>query len=286
MLIRAANREKVYKLWQVGEAYQNQTVSCLDIQNWNDGVSDTLLAPHLKFDLTYQEHRKQMQRELYGMFADGLYLSVALALVAYFLNNAFLTLGIIVLIGLIGYATIKRYQIRYRKIESDTLTYMNPLLQLDQICKALLSSLKRMKLISEKLTSKDIVMLERASRELRVYLQSSETDARIYAQALKEILSPPGPKSLLMPRYQYMSLNKNPASIFRAYKHGRMELNLEGYYAVPTILARSAKGKKAFEEAWNKRVSPGAVVEAEKTRIKGQFYSNHKMKVYERWIWQ
>lgn len=286
MLIRAANREKVYKLWQVGEAYQNQTVSCLDIQNWNDGVADTLLAPHLKFDLTWQEHRKQMKRELTGMFADALYLSVALALSAYFTHHAFIALSIIFLIGLIGFATIKRYQIRYRKIEADTLIHMNPLLQLDQICKTLLSSLKRMKLVNEKLNAKDIVMLERASREMRVYLKGTEADARIYAQALKEILSPPGPKSLLMPRYQYMSLNKNPGSIFRAYLNGRMELNLEGYYAVPTILARSAKGKKAFEEAWNKRVSPGSLVEAEKTRIKGQFYSNNKMKVYERWIWQ
>jgi len=286
MLIRASNREKVYKLWQVGEAYQNQTVSCLDIQNWNDGVSETLLAPHLRFDLTYQEHKKQIRRELFGMFADGLYMSVSLALLAYVMQHALVTLAMIFLIGLIAYATIKRYQIRYRKTEADTLVYMNPLLQLDQICKALLSSLKRMKLISENLTSKDIVMLERASRELRVYLKGNESDARIYAQALKEILSPPSPKSLLVPRYQYMSLNKNAASIFRAYLNGRMELNLEGYYAVPTILARSAKGKKAFEEAWNKRVSPGAIVEAEKTRIKGQFYSNHKMKVYERWIWQ
>lgn len=286
MLIRASNREKVYKLWQVGEAYQNQTVSCLDIQNWNDGVGDTLIAPHLKFDLTYGEHRKQIQRELHGMFADGLYMSVSLALLTYFMHNIWITLVFILLIGLIGYATIKRYQIRYRKVEADTLVHMNPLLQLDQICKTLFSSLKRMKLISENLTVSDIVMLERASRELRVYLKGSESDARVYAQALKEILSPPSVKSHLMPRYQYMSLNKNPASIFRAYTSGRMELNLEGYYAVPTILAKSAKGKKAFEEAWNKRVSPGSVVEAEKTRIKGQFYSNHKMKVYERWIWQ
>ncbi len=288
MTLRAVKREQIYQLWQVGRAYSNQTIACLDIQNWEATHlnNQTLLAPHLKYDLTYGDHRKQMSRELNGMFFDGLCLTLSIATISYLsFNPALIALGTI-LIALIGWGIIKRYRIRYRQMEEATVSRMEPQLQLMQICRTLLSALRRMQLVDKKLSENDLTMLKRSSNELRVYLNGKDSDARMFCQALKELLSAPGPKSMLAPRYQYLSFNLNPKSVFRAYFKGRMELSLEGYYAVPTVLARSAKGKKAFEEAWNKRVSPGSVLDPETTRLKGQFYSNHKIRVYERWIWQ
>ncbi len=286
MSIRAINRDKVHMLWKVGQAYQNQTVSCLDIQNWEKEGNETLLAPHLKFDLTYAEHCKQMRRELNGMFFDALAIVTFFYCLSLFFSGTTFLLISIGLIALIGYFTVKRYHIRYRTLQDEILRHFDSSFVLKQICMALLSSLKRMKLVSPKVSEKDIILLTRSSRELRVYLNGNESDARVYVQALKELLSPPSAKNLLAPHYQYLNLNQNNKAVFRSYLSGRMELNLDGYFTVPSMLARSAKGRKAFEEAWNKRVSPGAMLDPDKTRLKGQFYSNSKMKVYERWIWQ
>lgn len=286
MSIRALNREKVHSLWKVGQAYQNQTVSCLDIQNWEKDKNETMLAPHLKYELTYAEHRKQLRRELNGIFFDGLAIVFALYCLSFCFSGMFILIAGILLIGLIGYATIRRYRMRYQHMQETTLKHFDSFMQLKQICCALLSSLKRMKLLNANISENNIVLLRRSSQELRIYINGSESDARTYVQALKELLSPPGPKNILVPQYQYLNLNQKSTAVFRSYLSGRMELNLEGYYSVPSVLAKSAKGRKAFEEAWNKRVSQGPILDPEKTRLKGQFYSNSKIKVFERWIWQ
>ena len=50
---------------------------------------------------------------------------------------------------------------------------------------------------------------------------------------------------------------------FRAYLKGRAEPRIAAYYPVPSLLARSEKGRDAFQSAWNKYVSPGFIVSTE-----------------------
>lgn len=50
---------------------------------------------------------------------------------------------------------------------------------------------------------------------------------------------------------------------FKAYLKGRAEPRIAAYYPVPSLLARSEKGRAAFEAAWNKYVSPGFIVATE-----------------------
>ena len=38
---------------------------------------------------------------------------------------------------------------------------------------------------------------------------------------------------------------------------------MAAYHAVPALLARSEKGREAFQESWNKYVSPGFIVSTE-----------------------
>lgn len=50
---------------------------------------------------------------------------------------------------------------------------------------------------------------------------------------------------------------------FSNYLKGRAEPRIAAYYPVPSLLARSEKGRDAFENAWNKYVSPGAIIATE-----------------------
>jgi superfamily II DNA or RNA helicase len=50
---------------------------------------------------------------------------------------------------------------------------------------------------------------------------------------------------------------------FKAYLKGRAEPRIAAYYPVPSLLARSEKGREAFQAAWNKYVSPGFIVSTE-----------------------
>jgi superfamily II DNA or RNA helicase len=50
---------------------------------------------------------------------------------------------------------------------------------------------------------------------------------------------------------------------FKAYLKGRAEPRIAAYYPVPSLLARSERGREAFQSAWNKYVSPGFIVATE-----------------------
>lgn len=50
---------------------------------------------------------------------------------------------------------------------------------------------------------------------------------------------------------------------FRNYLAGKVEPVLSGYHAVPSVLAKSQKGRDAFQDAWNKHVSQGEIVATE-----------------------
>lgn len=50
---------------------------------------------------------------------------------------------------------------------------------------------------------------------------------------------------------------------FKNYLKGRAEPRIAAYYPVPSLLARSEKGRDAFETAWNKYVSPGSIIASE-----------------------
>jgi len=50
---------------------------------------------------------------------------------------------------------------------------------------------------------------------------------------------------------------------FRKYLAGKVKPVLSGYHAVPSVLAKSQKGRDAFQDAWNKHVSPGEIIASE-----------------------
>ncbi|HEY9776083.1 MAG TPA: DEAD/DEAH box helicase family protein [Planktothrix sp.] len=60
-----------------------------------------------------------------------------------------------------------------------------------------------------------------------------------------------------------LTFDRKEALFFKAYLAGRAKPRIAAYHAVPSLLARSEKGREAFETAWNKYVSPGFIVATE-----------------------
>ena len=56
---------------------------------------------------------------------------------------------------------------------------------------------------------------------------------------------------------------KSEDAFFTAYLKGKAEPRVAAYHPVPSLLARSEKGRQAFQNAWNKYVSPGFILETE-----------------------
>ena len=65
------------------------------------------------------------------------------------------------------------------------------------------------------------------------------------------------------PRYGTQEHEESEDRFFKAYLKGRAQPKIAAYYPVPSLLARSEKGREAFEAAWNKYVSPGFIVATE-----------------------
>lgn len=70
-------------------------------------------------------------------------------------------------------------------------------------------------------------------------------------------------QSLSKDRFGTAELEESEDRFFKAYLKGRAEPRIAAYYPVPSLLARSEKGRAAFEAAWNKYVSPGFIVATE-----------------------
>ncbi|MBX9568418.1 MAG: DEAD/DEAH box helicase family protein [Candidatus Obscuribacterales bacterium] len=70
-------------------------------------------------------------------------------------------------------------------------------------------------------------------------------------------------KSFGKDRFVTAEAEESEDRFFKAYLKGRAEPRIAAYYPVPSLLARSEKGRAAFESAWNKYVSPGFIVATE-----------------------
>jgi len=59
------------------------------------------------------------------------------------------------------------------------------------------------------------------------------------------------------------SFEQKEHNFCKSYLAGKAKPRIAGYHAVPSLLARSEKGREAFEASWNKYVSPGFMVATE-----------------------
>ncbi len=112
----------------------------------------------------------------------------------------------------------------------------------------------------------------RSDGTYRVFLDDVEPEQSThFINSVKEALTPVTNQPYLIPKHEYfvgelgeeVKGEEKEKRFFRSYLAGKAEPRIAAYYPVPGLLARSEKGREAYEAAWNKYVSPGFIVATE-----------------------
>jgi hypothetical protein len=145
-----------------------------------------------------------------------------------------------------------------------------------------LAALQNRRLLPKSITKEQIKVTKRRESAFRVYLEDvSPEQSKTFIQSMKEVLAPVSNQPYLIPKYEYFMAPGDDEKIhgqreerfFKSYLRGQAESRVAAYHPVPSLLARSEKGREAFESAWNKYVSPGFIVETEtKPQLIDKYY--------------
>jgi hypothetical protein len=136
------------------------------------------------------------------------------------------------------------------------------------IANSVMVALQQVKQLPAHLTKDQIHATIRSDGSYRVFLNEVDPQqSRNFNQSLKEVLAPLSNQPYLIAKYEFplaeAVAEEESARFFKKYVAGRAQPRISSYHAVPNLLARSEKGRMAFEEAWNKYVSPGFVTATE-----------------------
>lgn len=271
MMERALVRHRIYDLWKVGEPYNNRLLECLEVARLR---KIALTPPHLKRNLKYKEHAKEMRSALNGVLFEYMGLGAVGAIVTLFFTLASGPLALSAALPLFLSATLARF--RYKnlsermrqdlcKVDDDkTLAHQG----LIDMSVAVLSALQIVKQVPTDIAKESLQATIRSDGSYRVFLDDvSPKISKVFNQALSEVLAPISNQPYLIPKYEFplaqVATEEERQKFYKKYLAGRAEPKVGSYHAVPSLLARSEKGRAAFQEAWNKYVSPGFIIETE-----------------------
>ncbi len=287
MLQRALVREKVYELWQVGKPYENRQLGCVEISGFREpGITPA----HTGVVGGYKAHVSQMRGELNGVFtkygAVGLVVSVASAAVVSTLGIPVILSAVPLLLALV-FAKLRRERVEHQ-FQHELVTPSSRENAIIAMATAVLDALKERKLLPSQVKPSSIQVTVRADKTFRVFLDDVETRySDLFVKCLEELLAPVSNQPYVVPKYEFDSaLRSDPDSFFRKYISGEAEPEVCTYHAVPKILARSEKGRDAFEFAWNQHVSPGYVTPTERNPEVLQKYFGMGPSLSERMLWE
>lgn len=294
MKLRALAREGIYDLWKVGQPYNNKTLGCIEIGRLRKLA---LTPPNLRRDLSYAEHSKLLRANLNGVWLEYGSIGAVLGALSCFLLAHLawpLAAGMLPFVGAVTLA-FKRHQVLYRKLQEEICRPNSQESSLLDMGRTILSALQHCKLLPAHLSKDSIKITIRSDGSYRVFLDDVDTtQSQYFVKCFKELMDPVRNQPYLIPKYEYVfpqARNKNGSSsineaaesnkksptpqlaraeneesedrFFKAYLKGRAEPRIAAYYPVPALLARSEKGREAFQAAWNKYVSPGFVIATE-----------------------
>lgn len=286
MLQRALVRDKIYDLWQVGEPYENRQLGCVEIS----GFRQPGLTPPLRRQGGYGGHVARIRSELNGINlkwgAIGLTASIA-ATTALTTVSLPLIMGVVpFIIGL--FIARQRRKKREEELEMELTQSCSREAAILAMATAVFDALKERKLLPHAASSKSIHVSTRADKTFRVFLDDVETRySDLFVKALNELLAPVSNQPFVIAKYEFDNSNNfDPRSFYQRYMSGDAEPAVCTYHAVPKILARSEKGREAFEFAWNQHVSPGYVTATADNPELLQKYFGMGPSLSERMLWE
>ena len=269
MLDRALIRDKIYDLWKVGQPYRNRLIGCVELNRLRNLA---LTPPHLKRDMKYKEHAKQLRTSLNAIWFEFGGLGACVSLAAMCFTGAQVVLMMCALAPFAASLVLaqKKYANMFSKIQKEICRPNTQESSLTDIAFAVLTAMQTVKLLPTTILKESIKTSIRSDGSYRVFLDNIEpAHSKAFTNSLKEVMSPITNQPYLIPKYEYFINGedevaaKKERKFFRSYLRGRSEPRVACYHPVPNLLARSEKGRRAFEASWNKYVSPGFVLDTE-----------------------
>ena len=287
MLQRALVREKVYELWQVGKPYENRHLGCIEIS----GLREPGIIPaHVGVTGGYRKHASEVRGELTGIYtkygALGLVASVASTAVFSAVTFPVILCAVPFLISLV-LAKFRRDK-RELELEQEIFAPASRETTIIAMATAVLDALKERRLLPVQTTPASIQVTVRSDKTFRVFLDDVEPRySDLFVKCLEELLAPISNQPYVIPKYEFdVNVRTDSKTFFRKYISEKAEADVCTYHAVPKILARSEKGREAFEFAWNEHVSPGFVRSTEDNPEVLQKYFGMGPSLSERLLWE
>jgi hypothetical protein len=176
----------------------------------------------------------------------------------------------------------RKYQSLFERLKEEICRPNTQDSSLLDISQCVLSALQGRRLLPKSITRKQIQVTKRRDSAFRVYLADvSSEQSRTFIQSMKEVLAPVSNQPYLIPKCEYFMPEGDDEKMhgqreerfLKSYLRGQAEPRVAAYHPVPSLLARSEKGREAFQSAWNKYVSPGFIVETEtKPQLIDKYY--------------
>jgi superfamily II DNA or RNA helicase len=290
MFNRALVRDKIYDLWKVGKPYHNRLLGCVEI----GGLRKlNLTPPALKRNLDYKEHAKLLRAYLNGLSFEYGSMAVISSGITYaaLINMAMPYYAFIPFVPfcLFAYLGWKQYRRLFFRLKEETLEPNSQESSLYDISAAILSALKQTKFLPKHITNEAIYINKRLDGSYRVFLDGVEEEhSQYFVRSLSEAMAPISKQPFVIGKYEYVFAEtyKEKNKFFKQYLKGEKAPELVAYHAVPGLLARSEKGRQAFESAWNKYVSPGFIEQIENSPEKLSEYFGIGPSLAQRLLWE
>ncbi len=268
MLNRALARDSVYKRWKIGEPYYNTAKISLEISSLPKlSVSPAFVFQHKK---NYEEHRLELIRSRQDTLVKCSLASFTAAIATYAIMTAqgiasAATLAPMLIIMGIGFLASKILaQKTTAKLKNSLLVKEDQTAILNRILTATLAALSQCGFAPESIDSSKIELISLGQNDYRVQMKDIDpVAAKNIARSLEEVMMPVINQPYVIPKYEYSAGDMEPEDYFKHYLAGDLTPYISSYHPVPSLLARSARGRETFEKAWNEHVSPGSVVTLE-----------------------
>jgi hypothetical protein len=297
MLKRALVRDQIYDLWKVGKPYHNRTLGCVELTSLR---KLNLTPAYLKRNAGYKDHAKEMRAALSGIYAEHAAIGGRGALVLW-ASGIFWGVPIFLAALPFGAAmalAFKRHKRLFTNFQEQVCEPGTVESSLEDMAIAILSALKRVRQLPKYVKRESIRISQRSDGSYRIFLDDVEpAHSKIFTTAFKELMSPVECQPYLIPKYEFAlpyadgdrqskDAVKRKRLFFKSYLRGAAQPRIATYHIVPKILARSQKGREAFQDSWNKYVSPGFIVETETKPEVLQKYFGMGPSLAERLLWE
>jgi hypothetical protein len=259
-----------------------------------------LTPAYLKRNAGYKDHAKEMRAALTGVYVEH---SAIGFLTASAIGVGCAFWGMPVLLAALPFAAamilaFKRHKQLFTNFQEQVCEPGTVESSLEDMAIALLSALKRVRQLPKYVQKESIKISKRSDGSYRVFLDDVEPGhSKTFTTAYKELMSPVESQPYLIPKYEFAlpyadgdrqskDSVKRKRLFFKSYLRGAAQPRIATYHIVPRILARSQKGREAFQDSWNKYVSPGFIVETETKPEVLQKYFGMGPSLAERLLWE